>query len=245
MTAPARTVILAAGYGSRLGSAESGVPKPLLTIAGQPLIAHALEHARLAGCSDAVIVIGHQGDRVQAAVEALPTPLKLHFVENPDVDTPNGLSLLAAETVSGDWFYLQMVDHVFGGVALAELTRTPLAGGEAGRVLVDARPPAELDIADATRVRLSGGRVTAIGKQLEPWDAIDAGCFVLTRAVFDALRSVPPGEPLTVSSGMRRLAAAGRLGAADVNSTPWIDVDTPADRAAAERLLMTSLARTP
>jgi choline kinase len=58
-------------------------------------------------------------------------------------------------------------------------------------------------MADATKVRLAGDRVTAIGKSVEPWDAIDAGCFVLTHGVFEALRAVPPGEPLTVSSAMR------------------------------------------
>src|SRR3954468_10836097 len=113
-----QTVILAAGYGSRLGSAESGVPKPLMIVAGMPLIAHALEHARASGCAQAIIVIGHEGDRVQAAVERMTPGLDLYFVENPDVTTPNGTSLLAAERRAGGHFYLQMVDHIFGGVAL-------------------------------------------------------------------------------------------------------------------------------
>jgi NDP-sugar pyrophosphorylase family protein len=37
---------------------------------------------------------------------------------------------------------------------------------------------------------------------------------------------------------MRRLAARGALGLADVNGIPWVDVDTPHDHAAAERLLV-------
>jgi hypothetical protein len=55
--------------------------------------------------------------------------------------------------------------------------------------------------------------------------------------VFDALRSVRGPEARTVSSGMRRLAMAGRLGAADVEGIQWADVDTPADREFAERLV--------
>ena len=238
-----QTIILAAGYGSRLGSAESGVPKPLLTVGGVPLIAHALGHARASGCTRAVVVIGHQGDRVQAAVEALQPGLELTFIENPDVSTPNGRSLLVAEPATADCFYLQMVDHVFAGAALPRLSASPLAPGEAGRVLVDYQPGPEIDIADATRITAADGRVTAIGKGLESWDAIDAGCFVLTAAVFDALREVPAGEPLTVSAGMRRLAGAAALGVAAVDGIGWIDVDTPADRVAAERLLLASLAR--
>jgi choline kinase len=136
-----------------------------------------------------------------------------------------------------------MVDHVFAEPALPKLTAAPLVPDEAGRVLVD-RAPVNLDLSDATRVRWSGApsggtvpRVTAIGKQVAPWDAIDAGCFLLTHDVFEALRQVPRSEPRTVSSGMRRLAAGGRLSAADLEGIAWADVDTPADRDAAERLV--------
>jgi len=107
-------------------------------------------------------------------------------------------------------------------------------------VLVDSAPSSGIDLNDATKVRLSNGRVTAIGKGLTSWDAIDAGCFVLTHAVFDALRSVAADEARTVSSGMRRLVAQGRLGWADVGGVAWADVDTPSDRESAERLVLES-----
>ena len=231
-----QTVILAAGFGSRLGSAASGVPKPLMTVGGMPLVAHALRHARASGCEEAIIVVGHQAARVKAAIEALPARLRVRFVETADPALPNGVSLLAAEPLARPQFFLQMVDHVFSGVALRTLTAKPFDDGEGGRVLID-RTPVAVDLLDATKVRLSpDGRVTAIGKHIEPWDAIDAGCFVLTRGVFDALRDVGHAEPLTVSAGMRRLVAVNALGSAAVTGD-WVDVDTPADHALAERLL--------
>jgi choline kinase len=233
-----QTIILAAGNGSRLGSGSTGIPKPLVPVAGAPLIAHALAHAAASGCREAVVVLGHQGAQVRAAVEALLLPLQVRFVENPDPSTPNGVSLLAAEPIAASRFFLQMVDHVFGRPTLSRLTASPLARDEAGRVLVDLSPGG-LDLDDATKVRLAAGRVTAIGKSIVPWDGIDAGCFVLTPAVFDALREVAAAEPHTVSSGMRRLVARGALGMADVGGVPWVDVDTPRDHAAAERLLGT------
>jgi len=231
-----QTIILAAGNGSRLGSRTSGVPKPLVTVAGAPLIAHALTHAHASGCREAVVVLGYEGPRVRAAIEALPIPMQVRFVENPDLSTPNGVSLLAAAPLAASRFFLQMVDHVFGQPTLARLTASPLAVDEAGRVLVD-RAPGDLDLDDATKVRVEAGRVTAIGKSITPWDAIDAGCFVLTSAVFDALREVEPAEAQSVSSGMRRLVTRGALGIADVDGVPWVDVDTPHDHAVAERLL--------
>ncbi len=232
-----QTVILAAGSGSRLSEARGDVPKPLMAVAGAPLVAHALAHAAAAGCHEAVIVIGYEGARVKAAIEGLRPSLRVRFVENPDFAAPNGVSLLAAEPLAAPTFFLQMVDHLFGDTALSQLVAAPLTAGEAGRVLVDRMPGEDLDLADATKVRLNGSRVTAIGKGIEPWDAIDAGCFVLTRAVFDALRQVSDPASRSVSSGMRHLVAQGQLGSADVAGIEWVDVDTPADRDIAEQLL--------
>src|SRR6185312_15977203 len=79
-----QTVVLAAGTGTRLGSAQAGVPKPLLTVAGVPLIAHALRHAADSGCTDAIVVVGFQGARVRAAVEAIGSALRVAFVETAD-----------------------------------------------------------------------------------------------------------------------------------------------------------------
>jgi choline kinase len=237
-----QTVILAAGNGSRLVGRQ-GVPKPLMTVGGVSLVAHALHHARASGCSEAVVVVGYEKERVKSAVQALDTGLRVRFVESPDPTAPNGVSLLAAESLAAPRFFLQMVDHLFDDVALPKLIASPLAPDEAGRVLID-WSPGEIDLQDATKVRVEGDRVRAIGKGLDPWDAVDAGCFVLTHAVFTALRQAPTTEPRTVSSGMRQLASNRMLGAASVNGTAWIDVDTPADRAYAETLLQQRLLRT-
>jgi choline kinase len=232
-----QTVILAAGAGTRLGQVGEGEPKPLVTVGGVPLIGHALRHAHASGCTEAIVVIGHEGGRVRAAVEAIDAidvPMAVRFIKNPDPDTPNGRSLLVAESSAAERFYLQMVDHLFTEPVLPLLSAMPFDVQTAGRVLVD-RAPVDLDISDATKVRLAGDRVTAIGKSVEPWDAIDAGCFVLTHRVFAALRAVPPGELLTVSSAMRQLVARGTLAATELAGIGWVDVDTPADRDRAEQ----------
>ncbi|HUR33219.1 MAG TPA: NTP transferase domain-containing protein [Vicinamibacterales bacterium] len=232
-----QTVILAAGSGSRLASARGDVPKPLMTVAGVPLVAHALQHAAAAGCDEAVVVVGYEGGRVRDAIEAMQPAVRVTFVTNPDFFSPNGVSLLASEPVAAAEFYLQMVDHLFAEPVLARLSAAALAPGEAGRVLVDSVPSADIDLDDATKVRLVEGRVVAIGKGLDVFDAVDAGCFVLTHGVFEALRRVPAAEGRTVSSGMRQLVAHRALGAVDVRGAEWIDVDTPADREVAERLI--------
>ncbi|MFN7981702.1 MAG: NTP transferase domain-containing protein [Vicinamibacterales bacterium] len=232
-----QTVILAAGSGTRLAPTRGDVPKPLMTVNGVPLIAHALSHAEKAGCQEAVVVLGYEAERVRAAIDALNSPIAMRFEYTADFTAPNGLSLLAAEASTQQFFYLQMVDHLFVEPVLGRLAEQPFEDGIAGRVLIDSRPSAEIDLEDATKVCLADARVTAIGKGLAEWDAVDAGCFVLSHEIFDALRDVRPPEGLTVSSGMRRLVERGRLGSVDIVGAAWIDVDTPVDRERAERML--------
>ena len=238
-----QTVILAAGTGTRLADARGDVPKPLMTVAGVPLIRHALDHAHAAGCLEAVIVVGYEGTRVRAAIEALGHPLRIAFASTPDPTLPNGVSLLASEPLTHRRFFLQMVDHLFVEPTLQRLTATPFAAHEGGRVLVDRAPASHLDLDDATKVQVESDLVTAIGKGLDRWDAIDAGCFVLTHEVYRALRRVGNDGARSVSSGMRELVGCGALNAIDTGGVEWMDVDTPADRQAAERLLAAAAAR--
>lgn len=232
-----QVVILAAGLGSRIGSAAAGVPKPLMLVGAQPLIVRALHHAEASGCRDVVVVIGYEGARVQAAVQGWATSLRIQFVTTPDPTAPNGHSLLAAAPVTRPRFFLQMVDHVFDHPVLSLLDEGPDVEGEVARLLVDAAPDSTINLQDATKVRLDGRRVTAIGKGLTPWDAVDTGCFRLTSRVFEALRSVPSAQSLTVSSAMRRLAAEGAMSAVPIGEVKWVDVDTPEDREIADHLV--------
>lgn len=231
-----QTVILAAGNGSRLTAARGGLPKPLVRVAGQTLIEHALDQAVAAGVEEAIIVTGNAADQMRAHLEAVETPLKLTLVHNPRYHEPNGVSLLAAEPHVTGPFYLQMADHVFGHPVLRILDRVDASPAGTARLLVDFHP-VNLDEEDATKVRTGGALITAIGKEVAPYDAVDTGCFRLDRRVFTALREVALSEAPSVTLGMRRLLAQGRLAAVPLSGVRWTDVDTPEDFAKAELLL--------
>jgi molybdenum cofactor cytidylyltransferase len=58
--------VLAAGRGSRLG--ESDVPKPMLELAGRPLVVWAIDAAMDSGLRPALLVVGHRARAVEHAV---------------------------------------------------------------------------------------------------------------------------------------------------------------------------------
>lgn len=237
-----QTVILAAGNGSRLSAQRGELPKPLVRVAGRALIEHALDQAVAAGVEEAIIVTGKSADQMQAHLARVETPLKLTLVHNERYHDPNGVSLLCAEPYVTGPFYLQMADHVFAHPVLQQLDRVEGAAADHCRLLVDFHP-VNLDEDDATKVRVSGQRITAIGKDVYPYDAVDTGCFRLDARVFEALRQVARQEPPSVTLGMRHLLAQGLFSAVALTGVRWTDVDTPEDYAKAEMLLSAQLRR--
>jgi MurNAc alpha-1-phosphate uridylyltransferase len=60
-----RAMILAAGRGERLRPLTDTTPKPLLDVAGQPLIAYHLDRLAGAGFREVVINLAHQGELIR------------------------------------------------------------------------------------------------------------------------------------------------------------------------------------
>ncbi len=232
MTAERVGVVLAAGFGSRLG--DEAV-KPLTLVGGRPLIAHALGTLAAAGCRRVVVVLGHAADRVrEGAVANCPDEMELAFVFNDRFDLSNGVSLLCARPLVPGTFVLTMVDHVVDrAVARLAATTQPVERGAV--LLIDRRVDAVFDLDDATKVRIDDNAIVAIGKELTDFDAIDIGVFVGTVGWFDTLSAeLAERGDASLSDGVRRLAEAGRMHVADIGDAFWQDVDTPEMLAHAE-----------
>ncbi|WP_275736763.1 bifunctional sugar-1-phosphate nucleotidylyltransferase/acetyltransferase [Halorhabdus sp. SVX81] len=61
-----QTVILAAGQGTRMGPLTESTPKPMLPVAGRPLVAHVADAAVEAGASELVVVVGYEAEAVRS-----------------------------------------------------------------------------------------------------------------------------------------------------------------------------------
>ncbi len=242
-----QAIVLAAGNGDRFqhGSPHSAHTQPqsklLASVRGTPLLIRTLTAAWQVGIRAAHVVLGYDADRVRAlAMRCAPRGLRLHFDLNREWHQENGVSVLAARAgLGGGPFALLMGDHLFEARVLRRLLRTPSRSGEALLCIDRQRQRADV-IAEGTRVRVEHGRVTAIGKQLEPFDAIDTGLFVCHASVFDALDEARAAGDTTLSAGIRRLAARGLVRGIDIGRACWCDIDTVADLSTAEQLLASS-----
>src|SRR4030095_5395423 len=174
-----RAVILAAGNGDRFHS-NTSTSKLLAPVAGMPLISRTIFTAAQAGVRLIDVVVGYEAGAVErTAAAATPPGVTLRFHRNDRWHEENGTSALVVRPhVGNERFALLMGDHVFHWRVLQYLVRQTVRGNDSLLAIDKSSITAAAQVAEATKVRMHGDRITAIGKQLDPFDAIDTGVFV-------------------------------------------------------------------
>ena len=227
MNAVNQCLILAAGNGSRIASLSGSAPKPLVSLYGASLLEHILLSAQAAGIEKFVIVVGYRADAIRNwLVERQLDDISVTVIENPDYHKANGVSALAAREVLNNPFLLLMADHIFEPKTATVLLRQSIAEDEV--ILgVDYNIDRIFDLEDATKVKVQGKNIVAIGKDLADYDALDTGMFLCAPSLFQRLESAKKDGNCSLSDGMRQLAQERKLKAFDVGDGRWQDVDTP------------------
>jgi choline kinase len=226
-----QAIILAAGKGSRLNGHE--VPKPLQVVGGRMLLRRTLDALAMNGVTDVGIVIGYRGEEIRAAFAGGHPQVRITWIENPEYEKPNGVSVLAARWFLKGRAFLLMSDHVFCPDVLQPLARLD-AKGDATILAVDADIGRCYDLDDATKVLRSGDLIADIGKEIPEYDCIDTGIFVISPLLVNELAKL---ESPSLSDGVRRLARRGLVRTHEIDGRLWQDVDTPETKTHTEWLL--------
>lgn len=223
-----------------MGALTASLPKPLLPVAGQPIVARVLRGLARAGVRRAVVVTGYLGEQVEAALgdgAALGLTLAYRRQARPD-GTAKALllveDLIGAAPFALSWgdilvpasFYATFADAFAHRPCVAQLAVNPVDDPWRGAaVYVDADWR-------VTRLEEKPPR----GSSTTTWN--NAGIMALTAPVFDYARRLPP-SPRGEYELPQALAQMVRDGCA-VRAVPvhggWSDVGTPEDLAAAQTL---------
>ncbi len=223
-----KAMILAAGRGERMRPLSDTTPKPLLPVAGEPLIAWQIHRLVRAGIAEIVINVSHMGAMIEAVLgDGAQYGARLAYShEGEALETAGGIAyalpLLSDEpflVVNADIF--SDFDYSRLALAAASLSREAVL---AHLVLVD-NPPHH----PAGDFCLNQHRITALGGPRFTFSGIG----LYHPALFDALVR---GEKFQLAALLRSPIADGRVSGEHYTGR-WFDVGTPERLAALERRL--------
>jgi NDP-sugar pyrophosphorylase family protein len=229
--------IIAAGHGDRLGRAGFGVPKPLVGVAGRPLIERTLDAFRAAGVSQVACIVNEESGAVVAAhCRERVRDIALTFVHRTTPSSMESLFTLApllCEPASTDPFLVMSVDAIIAPQAVRDFATAAIARSDADGVLalttfVDDEKPVRVQCA-------ADGRITALGSvvQIKGSATVTAGFYVFRPSIFAEVAAARAARFMALRELLAHLVAHGyRLYGERVPKC--IDVDRPEDLAAAE-----------
>lgn len=205
-------MILAAGRGERMRPLTDHTPKPLLSIAGKPLIVWHLERLAQAGFAEVVINHAHLGSMIEAELQdGAQWGLHIQYsAEAVALETAGGIA--NALDLLGDNPFLVVNGDVFTDIPFASLKLTP--GNLAHLVLIDNPPQhAQGDFAFANeKIQLEG----------EP-KLTFSGVGVYHPALFAGIKR---GEPAKLAPLLKQAIVDGKVSAEHFKGV-WHDIGTP------------------
>jgi MurNAc alpha-1-phosphate uridylyltransferase len=214
-------MILAAGRGERMRPLTDRTPKPLLPVAGKPLIVWHLEHLARAGFRDIVINHAHLGEQIEALLDdGSAWGVSIRYSAEPlgALETAGGIAnalpLLSNEpflVVNGDiWCDLDFA------------TLPTLAGNDIAHLVLVPNPPQHPDgdfMLDNSRVRA----VLPRGFPPVTPRLTFAGIGIYRPQLF---ASVERGKPAKLAPLLREAMSTDRV-SGQTHTGRWVDVGTP------------------
>lgn len=233
-------VILAAGMARRLRPLTDDRPKCLLEVGGRTLLARTVDAIVQAGVSEIVVVTGYRGQMIAGFLARHYAALTVHIVDNPIYDTTNNIySLwLARHHADGREFLLLDSDILLDARLVARVAATTSSS-----LAVCAH---ELGEEEMKVVAGADGTACEISKTCDPRAAMGESVGVehimpaYSTALYAELDQMMNAEGLRsvfYEQAFQRLADRGlRLTAVDTTDLKSMELDTPADFEAANRM---------
>jgi NDP-sugar pyrophosphorylase family protein len=235
-------ILLAAGRGTRLGDITATLPKPLLDIAGEPLIEHIVDGLAAAGVNRFILVTGYLASKIEdwAKMYARQNPkLKIGTVRQPDLNGTAGAMLAVRHLVSSEArFVFAWGDILLDGRNYARFIKSARTDDfdlmlAVNRVL-DPYRGAAVYLHESMRVKKLVEKPER-GTSQTHWN--NAGLFASSNLIFEYLEKLAPsprGE-IELPAAIAQMIDDGRIvRAIDIRGF-WNDVGTPEDLETARR----------
>ncbi len=225
--------IIAAGIGERLIQGGISIPKPLIPVAGEPLIARVIRAASGVGVTSIACIVNGLSSAVADYLEAGSWPVPLEVVVKTTANSMESLFSLAPLLSDGP-FLLFTVDAVFRFKTLERFLAKALALREAQGVLALTR---FLEDEKPLWVKKdSKHRIVAIGEAARSSGYVTAGFYYLRPEIFGMIESARAKKAGALRQFLGLLVESG-YSFYGVAVPKTLDIDYPEDIGKAEKYL--------
>ena len=236
MTRVRKAVLLAAGRGTRLGALTERFPKPMLEVAGRPIIGHILAGLAGAGITEVFIVTGHCADLLEQGVgDGADHGVRVRYLRQPSPDGTARAVSLARQHLESEPFFFGWGDILVQARSyqqVLEAARPPFDGALAVNPVDDPCAGAAVYVDPGMRI-LRMVEKPPRGTSTTGWN--NAGLGVLPPTIWplvDALSPSSRGE-YELPQAIAALVQRGTPVRAVPITGPWFDIGTPEDLARA------------
>lgn len=233
MTRIDAAMIMAAGFGTRMGDLTRNRPKPLLPLQGRAMIEHGLGHLTDAGVSRVVVNLHYLGDQIRSYLADRTAPRIAFSEEQPEILDTGGGVVRALPLLGPDPFLVLNSDAVFIGPNPVDVLRAQwdAARWDAMMLMVPVERTIAYTRAGDFFVDPATGIPTRRGEAATAPHVYAGVQIARPEAFADA-----PDGPFSTNLIWDRLLARGRL-ASVLYPGRWVDVGTPDGLAEAEAAL--------
>lgn len=218
-------IILAAGEGTRLRPLTSTRPKPMLPVAGKPILEWNMLALSKAGIKKAVIVVGYKKEKIINHFGKKHNGIQIEYIEQKE-QLGTGHAASMAEGLVKDSFIIMNGDVLVTGELITELVKDFAARkAEAGMCFASVEDPARYGIGE-----VSGGFVKSLEeKPSRPKSNLaNAGVYAFSESVFGLLKEIKKSSRLEyeLTDALMHLIKSGKVSAV-VSKDEWMDVGLP------------------
>jgi MurNAc alpha-1-phosphate uridylyltransferase len=217
-------MVLAAGLGERMRPLTDRVPKPLVTVAGRPLIDHVLDRLAAAGVGRAVINVHYLADQIESHLKGRTAPRIVISDERTKLLNTGGGVVKALHAIGGEPFIHVNSDTIWIDGVKPNLERLAGAFDPATMDALLLLAPVSTSIGYPGRgdfTMAPDGRLTKRGERdIAPF--VYAGVAILRPELFN---DAPDGA-FSLTTLFGRAEAEGRLHGLRLEGV-WMHVGTP------------------
>lgn len=240
-----KAVILAAGQGTRLRPVTLTMPKPLVPVANQPLIAYSIDVLKRAGLDQIGIVVnGLDSPIVNALGDGAQYGVHLSYIVQSEQKGLAHAVGLCRDFTGDEPFCVYLGDNIFQDKMEALLRGFPDSSAEVTLALGEVSDPERFGIAE-----LHDGRILRVVEKPKepPSNMAIAGVYLFRPSIFTAIDTITPsarGE-LEITDAIDQMIRREF----EVRAYPltgwWIDAGKPESIIQANALVMGELPYTP